>query len=937
MKLAYLEKLPECGVALDTETWWIRDGLLAPPLVLGSIARLDTDVWDKLQAGLEVPHDADPLPGRLLSKLEVCLALVGFLDDPDCIIIGANIAFDFAVLANALAKIGIDIFPRLFEALEDGRVYDLLIAQALDAIANGHLGEDPRTGRPLVNPGTGKRDAYSLSMCVSLNLGREDAKANDEYRQRYHEFDGVPLDQLPPEAAQYPVDDAKNTAETALAQVGFLPRTTPHHTWGDEGVCTECGAEKSGGECLVRRPLDNLLNLSAQTYAAFALQLGAVWGFHVNQSNVDLIEEYYNRERDKLIGPHIASGLIREDGTENRALLKRKIALAYGCTEPCPVCEGSGKVPADDPRQLQCKACRGRCAPWKAGGKIKEPTVAHCDACGDTGKVRDPKHVVCCHGDGDEKTCDGTGLLLVPGVPLSKSEGIGYGADPLFESGDEDLISYAEFGEYDKWPTYIAYLRRGREPVAGHAEGCLILKQEAKKRRCTCDGPHRDIRLTLKPRVLGSDTARVTYGDPIQTFPRWLEIKYKGDDGQVVTIPSFRQCIQADDGWGHSSEDFKAGELVCLSQVTKALVGCSDLGDVLLSKDSKGDSMDPHAILALEILGVTYEEYITNKKIRRFVDARQSMKPENFGRPAGMGDAKIVLTQRRQGPDTVAEDGPHEIEDDNGDLVRGYRGLRFCKLAGFDRPCGERKTMEWNGRPCPPLCVACLEVANKNGKIFKKRWSEMPRYFQYVTQCVDGGMRITADLLERWPALMDFYIVNQQLEPGQVMHLWTGRLRGGLTFTEAANGWFQGFLADITKAAYCRVARECYDRTVRVPSMLHANAISSKYAGMRSPLYGSRAPGFYHDEIFATHPLAMLSDASWRIAEIMRDTMRHACPDYADAAVVDPAAMIDWAKNAEKVVHGGKLVPWTPKHDTKKCPECQAAKIVGTGQARASL
>jgi hypothetical protein len=34
-----------------------------------------------------------------------------------------------------------------------------------------------------------------------------------------------------------------------------------------------------------------------------------------------------------------------------------------------------------------------------------------------------------------------------------------------------------------------------------------------------------------------------------------------------------------------------------------------------------------------------------------------------------------------------------------------------------------------------------------------------------------------------------------------------------------------------------------------------------------------------------------------------------------------------WQKGAEKVVHGGRLVPWNRDHNAKTCPDCAAEKL----------
>lgn len=919
MKLLYIQQLANWGVGLDTETFRITDTCVVPTLVCGSVAMLDPD------AGRD--GVGNPLPGKLLIPEEVCAVALEIFEDPERVMVGANLAFDLPVIARWFADQGRDVYPQIFKILEEGRVYDLQLAEALHAIAEGHLGMDPRTGRPLVNPETGRRGAYSLSMCVSLCLGRDDAKVNDEYRERYDEFHGVPHDQWPAEAKQYPVDDARNTVEVALAQTGHLPKMTTKHVWNDSGTCDQCGATKYGEQCVTRERHRNLCNLRQQVYAAFCLALNGGEGLMVDQTKVDTIEKYATVKRDNSIGPFVDVGLIRADGSENRALLKRKIAEAYGSAEPCEVCADTGKVAAPNPRQRQCPDCKGRSASWKSGGKIKDPTVAFCFTCEQTGKIPDPKHLVGCQGPDGEKTCDGTGLELAPGVPLAEKGGVAYGMDALHESGDDLLMSFGDFNEDGKWLDYVDYLRTAREPVDGHGPMCPYAHYVKGKRRlsCDCSGPWRDTRLVVRYDPM-KETGRASARGKIHQFPRWPGFLFKKGTHEEKYIPSFRECVVPEKGWVLSSEDFKAGELVTHAESCHILVGFSDLGDVLLSRDSNGDPMDPHADLAALVLGVTYEEFIARKKEKRFSDTRQASKPQNFGKPTGMGSPKMVMQQRMQGEDTPHSTGPSKVDDGNGNLVPGYKGMRYCILMGGSGPCGgpDKTVMWYRDRAISPMCEECLQRCDELGEVWKKKWRENRPYSNHINKVIDHGQTITWDLLRRWPWLQEWYSSGEQLAPGEIMQHFVGRIRGGLTFTEASNSYFQAYLADITKAAYCQVTRECKDRTFRVPTQLYENSIVSPYAGMDSPLFGSRAPGFYHDEVFATHPEVQGADAAWRISEIMRDTMRWMCPTHADAAIAEPTLMGPWNKAAAKVIHGGKLVVWEPEHDPKKCLECKS-------------
>lgn len=386
-----------------------------------------------------------------------------------------------------------------------------------------------------------------------------------------------------------------------------------------------------------------------------------------------------------------------------------------------------------------------------------------------------------------------------------------------------------------------------------------------------------------------------------------------------------------------SSEDFKAGELYTHAQSCIWLVGFSDLADALL-KD-----IDPHSALGASVLGVPYEEFIRRLKgvngqppEQMFVASRQAAKPFTFGKPGGMGDVKLVHQQRKQGPDTPCERGPKWIEFE-GRLVRGYKGLRFCILMDGARQCGfddngrDNKVMRW-GRPgwerdISPTCSHCLECASRLGQIWLHRWRENQPYKDYVGDAIEHGMYVTEEALERWPHLKRWFGVGH-LGKGEIMQHVTGRIRQVNTerkespYCAASNGFFQGLLGDIAKSAARRVVRECYDRTWRVPQIAHPNSRPSAYGGIRSPLYGSRMIGFFHDELFCEHPEEMGHDGAMRVSEIMAEEMMWYCPDVAPTAGAEPTLMRRWYTAAKPVyARGGskpadasdRLVPWEPK------------------------
>ncbi len=897
MLLSRIESLTTNGISFDTETFAFTQGNLVPEIVCGSLA------W--LAPGPQIQ-------GNLLDKEQALEVFAQILHDQNRVGIGANMAFDLAVCAIALAKRGKDIMPALYQALADGKIYDILIAEALNAIAEGHLGKDPRTNGPIINPDTGKQGRYSLATCTDMVLGRKDAKENDEWRVRYGELANIPIANWPESAKIYPVDDARNTHEIALAQTGHLTKIIYQHRWGKDGdgrdMCMDCGASKMSAPCFVRRPHRNLHDLSNQVYTAFAMHLGASWGFHVNQKSVDIIADHSLANKEKGAVPFIQSGLIRSDGTENRSLLKKLLAEAYGSNEPCPVCEGTGKVPSKAAKPVRCPDCKGRCVPWKWGGQIKEPTIESCKTCDSTGQIANPNPpMVNCFGVNDEKTCDGTGLLLNTNVPRSDKDGISYGGDTLNESGDEFLMAYAGYQEDQKiLNVYVPYLRRARTPISGHEFGCTY---NQKKGKCTCQGPYKDIPLTLQPNPV-LETGRVSYGGAVMLMPRKPGHKDR-DSGHWV--PSLRECIEARKGWMLGSVDYEAGELITHGQSCLWLVGESALAEAL------NNGVKVHNALGATMIGLSYEEFQRRLKVdKNCKDARQAAKPGNFGFPGGMGPVRMVQQQRNQGQDTPHHSGPNtiEIEDENGKtiFVPGYKGLRFCITMDNAPACGIRKVMMWKDRKIPPTCAHCIECATRLKQYWLRQWPEHNKYFKLINEFVERGQTITYEMLVRWPWLQDVFQPGQQLAPGEIVQHHSGRIRGGVEYNACANGFFQGLLGDAAKAAVSRVSRECYDKTVRVKEYAHENSKPSAYADGPSPLLGSRMVFFVHDEILTESPESVAHDAVTRVSEIMIEELMHYCPDMVKSCAADPTLMRRWLKGAQKKVDAsGKLIPWEPE------------------------
>lgn len=249
------------------------------------------------------------------------------------IIAGAFNAFDLAVLGIWGEP---DMLAVAFEALNRGLIFDVQIAIALDAVAGGHLFKQPN-GAPLPNNENGKRSRYSLRNVHWLLTG-EDAKENADWRLRYGELDGTPIDQWPETARQYPIDDAINALTDAILINKFHPRNLgmiEGKTW---------------------------THLTHNCRASFAMHLATIWGMKVDVPRLEALIAKVEAERAAQQQPFIDAGILKlnkklEIG-KNTAELKRRVAVAYGATAKCPTCNGTQKVKsAKTGKPINCGEC----------------------------------------------------------------------------------------------------------------------------------------------------------------------------------------------------------------------------------------------------------------------------------------------------------------------------------------------------------------------------------------------------------------------------------------------------------------------------------------------------------------------------------------------------------------------------------------------------
>lgn len=171
--------------ALDTETFLIFSGYMAPELVCVSWAR---------DEGSGVLHHGDPGVFDFVKE-----SLEGRT-------VWANAPFDLAVLLHKWPQ----LYPVIFKALEEGRVHDVQTREKLLDLARGTFRfEEDEDGRV-------KAKGYSLAEITQRRLGRSLEK--DTWRMKYHDLWDVPIKEWPEGALDYADADAVAPLEIFHAQ-----------------------------------------------------------------------------------------------------------------------------------------------------------------------------------------------------------------------------------------------------------------------------------------------------------------------------------------------------------------------------------------------------------------------------------------------------------------------------------------------------------------------------------------------------------------------------------------------------------------------------------------------------------------------------------------------------------------------------------------------
>jgi hypothetical protein len=562
-------------LAFDFETHLIGPDLCGCGQVHGQFPPAVCMTWadDEGRSGIDTPVHG-------LQRLQAALC------DKDCIIIGANTAFDVHVSIYLAATWHDEADDQWFalwdKAYSEGRVKDVLVRKRLLDLAAGRFKYHRHSD------GRQTRVKHDLAGAAEETLGIRLDKSEDTWRLRYSELDGVPFEQWPKEALEYAIRDAEITGMVYEAQ----------ENWREHKLY--CGIPSLWYGKLVLPDGDEPDPLQSEFYESYhALWLGTMSGHVGVMVDEFALEQYEKRmllEYQDLVQVVRKHGMLRRKywrdltklrGTEwagNARWRELKSALDVDDPEALSAWE---ELKADG--LVRWKHCKNTSVAKQrvvdvfnlAGRDI--PVTDGFDKAmkrfkrGEGPEPRREDHVAL-----DADTCRIGGLLEIElDMPVQKLQAYA------------DLVHVAKAVNTD-----IPKIRPGIErPLHTHFTTLL-------------------------------ETTRTSSANPP------LQNRDRGDEDRAGD----RECfIPTRPGFVYIDIDDPQLELYALAQVCKWVVGYSSMGDAML----RGE--DLHTAFAGRIAGLSsYEEAYAAYKAGGLKRERMAAKAVNFGRPGGLGPNTMV-------------------------------------------------------------------------------------------------------------------------------------------------------------------------------------------------------------------------------------------------------------------------------------------------------
>jgi hypothetical protein len=352
---------------------------------------------------------------------------------------------------------------------------------------------------------------------------------------------------------------------------------------------------------------------------------------------------------------------------------------------------------------------------------------------------------------------------------------------------------------------------------------------------------------------------------------------------QIPRDGELRTAFVASPGYLLLEIDYKFIELITLAAVCLRRYGRSALADVIKA------GQDPHSHTAAMMLGVSPGDFLAWKddptKKDAFAEARRAAKAVNFGVPGGLGvrsladyakhtfDVRLTEDEARQKreqllaiypelQDYLAEDGAsilaRNLQADPA-VARAWWGALF-HLTCVRKVLRDADPKKEDGQPYNADFVrkvwAILAVLNRNPDLADDLANRRPSKELAARVCLAGVSTLT------------------------------GRVRGGVSYTQCRNTPFQGLAAD--------------------------GAALALFALVRA---GFRVVGFVHDAFLIELPdlggyvqLATVREAEQIVCAAMARVLGCDLP-----VTVESKLARRWYKDGKLVIDGDRVLPWVPE------------------------
>lgn len=304
---------------LDTETFRIRPGLQAPPIVCAQFA------WDLNTP--EVIHGKDPALGRVLRT-----AIESHTTN------GHYVAFDAAVIGANFP----DLQLPLFEAYHQDRMACTSIRHKLRDIARGCF-----RGRRGPDGKFFQQWGYTLAECVK-RLCDVELDKSDPWRMAYGSLAHLPVAQWPEAAIRYAQADIHAQQRLWYAQEKeFRP-----------------------GE---------LLDQFRQARASFWIRLMECWGAKTDPEAVERYHAVVLQEFEEDRAILVAEGLVRRDGSKDtKRAMARMIATMAALEQHAPLSDAGERIckeTGEDPATMFARTGKGICLDKDACEAAADPIL----------------------------------------------------------------------------------------------------------------------------------------------------------------------------------------------------------------------------------------------------------------------------------------------------------------------------------------------------------------------------------------------------------------------------------------------------------------------------------------------------------------------------------------------------------------------------------